>query len=63
LSDAPENPQLEQFGDNRLLAVMRQQPFTSAHELISTMTRLVDEHRQGAEPNDDLTMLCLMGVG
>ena len=58
-----ENPQLEQFGDNRLLAVMRQQPFTSAHELISTMTRLVDEHRQGAEPNDDLTMLCLFIAG
>ena len=37
--------------------------YFSAHELISTMTRLVDEHRQGAESNDDLTMLCLMGDG
>jgi hypothetical protein len=27
--------------------------------LIDTMTDLVEQHRQGADPNDDLTMLCL----
>ena len=54
-----ENPQQEQFGDDRLLEVMQQHPYTSAHELIDTMTELVEQHRQGADPNDDLTMLCL----
>ena len=54
-----ENPQQEQFGDDRLLEVMQQHPYSSAHELIDTMTDLVEQHRQGADPNDDLTMLCL----
>ena len=54
-----ENVQQEQFGEDRLLEVMQQLPFTSAHDLIDTMTTKVMEHRQGAEPNDDLTMLCL----
>ena len=54
-----ENVQQEQFGDDRLLEVMQQHSYTSAHEVIDTMTELVEQHRQGAEPNDDLTMLCL----
>ena len=54
-----ENPQQEQFGDDRLLEVMQQYPYSSAHELIDSMTELVEQHRQGADPNDDLTMLCL----
>lgn len=54
-----ENPLQEQFGDDRLLEVMQQHPYSSAHELIDTMTELVEQHRQGADPNDDLTMLCL----
>jgi serine phosphatase RsbU (regulator of sigma subunit) len=54
-----ENPQQEQFGDDRLLEDMQQHPYSSAHELIDSMTELVEQHRQGAAPNDDLTMLCL----
>lgn len=54
-----ENARQEQFGDDHLLEVMRHQPFTTAHELVDTMTVLVEGHRQGSDPNDDLTMFCL----
>lgn len=54
-----ENPSQQQLGDDRLLDYLRQMPFTSSKDLISGLTSLVEHHRDGAEPNDDLTMLCL----
>ena len=54
-----ENPSQQQLGDDRLLDYLRQTPFTSSKDLISGLTSLVEHHRDGAEPNDDLTMLCL----
>jgi serine phosphatase RsbU (regulator of sigma subunit) len=54
-----ENARQEQFGDEHLLEVIQQRPFTTARELIDTLTAMVEEHRKGAEPNDDLTMFCL----
>ena len=48
-----------QFGNERLLDVLRQMHSRSARQVIETMTREVERHRNGAEPNDDLTMLCL----
>jgi serine phosphatase RsbU (regulator of sigma subunit) len=54
-----ENVRQEQFGDEHLLEVIQQRPFTTARELIDTLTAMVEEHRKGAEPNDDLTMFCL----
>ena len=33
--------------------------FDSAKQVVKTLNAKVEEHRNGAEPNDDLTMLCL----
>ena len=54
-----ENLQKKQFGEERLLEILRQTQYESARQVIDTLTQAVSVHRQGAEPNDDLTMLCL----
>ena len=54
-----ENPQKVQFGDEQLLEILRQTRYESARQVIDTLTQAVSDHRQDAEPNDDLTMLCL----
>ncbi len=54
-----ENNQLEQFGDDRLLDILRHSHAENATQIINTLKEKVDAHRDGAMPNDDLTMLCL----
>ena len=54
-----ENGQQKQFGDEHLLDVLRHTHFDSAKQVVKTLNAKVEEHRNGAEPNDDLTMLCL----
>ena len=54
-----ENPAHEQFGDDRLLNFLRNCSFESARQVIESITADVEKHRDGAEPNDDLTMMCL----
>ena len=54
-----ENQQQEQFGDDRLLQILNERTFNSAREVVETLNAEVKKHRNGAEPNDDLTMLCL----
>ena len=54
-----EDMQQQQFGDDRLLELLRQKPDASARQIVVDMTAEVERHRNGAEPNDDLTMLCL----
>jgi len=54
-----EDTEQHQFGDERLLEVLRHTHFDSSEHVIETMTNEVNRHRNGAEPNDDLTMLCL----
>ena len=54
-----ENPQQEQFGDDRILDILRNTHFNSAQQVIETLTAKVEHFRNGAEPNDDLTMMCL----
>ena len=54
-----ENQQEEQLGEAHLLDYLRETSFTNAQTLIDGLTTLVEQHRDGAEPNDDLTMLCL----
>ncbi len=54
-----ENPQQKQFGDERLISILRQTHFENAQQVIEHLEVEVNIHRQGAEPNDDLTMLCL----
>ena len=54
-----ENANLEQFGSDHLLDILRNSHFDSARQIIETIKVDVENHRAGAEPNDDLTMLCL----
>ena len=54
-----ENLQQEQFGDDRLLDFLRNAQFSSAQEVIEAIKADVEQHRNGAEPNDDLTMMCI----
>ena len=54
-----ENPQQEQFGDDRLLEVLRRSNFENAQQVIESMKQEVEAYRNGAEPNDDFTMMCV----
>ena len=54
-----ENPQLERFGDEHMLEVLRETHFSNAMQVVEKLKRQVEEHRAGADPNDDLTMMCL----
>lgn len=58
LNEAEDNEQ-KQFGEERLLDILRQTQFNTTKQVIETLTKEVERHRNGAEPNDDLTMLCL----
>lgn len=54
-----QNLKKELFGKNRLLEVFRSKTSDKANQAIETMTAEVEKHRNGAEPNDDLTMMCI----
>ena len=54
-----EDPQLRQYGDDQLLAALQRTHFEKARQVIDTLTAEVERHRAGAEPNDDLTMMCI----
>ena len=54
-----ENSAKEQYGDDRLLNFLRNSSYESARQVIETISEDVEKHRDGAEPNDDLTMMCI----
>ena len=54
-----EDQEQNQFGDDRLLDILRHTHFDSAKQVIETLQVAVEQHRNGAEPNDDLTMMCI----
>ena len=54
-----ENRQQEQFGDDRLLDILCTTHFDTARQVIDILKAEVERHRDGAEPNDDLTMMCV----
>ena len=58
-----ENIQQEQFGDDHLLDILNNNHFTSSRQVIETLVKEVEQHRNGAEPNDDLTIMCLLVKG
>lgn len=58
LSEA-ENRAKELFGDERMLQLTGSVAGRSAREVISLFTEAVNQFREGAEPNDDLTLMCL----
>ena len=54
-----EDADLKQFGEERMLDFLRHTKFTNSRQVIEAMRSEVEKHRNGKEPNDDLTMLCL----
>ena len=54
-----ENHQLQRFGDDRLLSILRNTHFESSKQVVETLATAVEKHRNGAEPNDDLTIMCI----
>ena len=54
-----ENQAGELLGNNRLLELMGTTASLTAKEVIKMLTESVARFRDGAEPNDDLTLMCL----
>jgi len=54
-----ENREQTQFSDERLLEILETTPFESSKQTIELLASEVEKHRDGADPNDDLTMLCV----
>ena len=54
-----ENPQKALLGDNRLIELMADAARLGSHEVIDMLTKAVEQHRSGAEPSDDLTLMCI----
>ncbi len=54
-----EDMEQNQFGDDHLLEILRNTHFESARQVVEMLYAKVQAHRNGAEPNDDLTMMCL----
>ncbi len=54
-----ENWQQEQLGDDRLLEILRATQFENVRQVIDSLSAAVEQHRNGAESNDDLTMMCI----
>ena len=49
----------EQFGDDRIIDIMAESKDLTACQIVEKLRVAVEKHRNGAEPNDDLTLLCL----
>jgi sigma-B regulation protein RsbU (phosphoserine phosphatase) len=54
-----ENPEKELLGNDRLIALMQDAQDMSARQVVDMLKAAVEKHRAGADPNDDLTLLCL----
>ncbi len=54
-----ENTEQQQFGDERLLEILRKDHNPSSRQLIEQIAKEIGKFRQEAQPNDDLTMMCL----
>jgi serine phosphatase RsbU (regulator of sigma subunit) len=53
------NLEFKEFGDERLLSLMGDAWSKTSNEVIDMLHDAVESFREGAEPNDDLTMMCL----
>ena len=54
-----ENREQVQFGDDRLIEELNHTTFKNAKEVIDKLMADVKQHRNGAAPNDDMTMMCI----
>ena len=53
------NPKGDLLGNDRLLQLMSTAASQTSKEVIKMLTEAVNQFRDGAEPNDDLTLMCL----
>ena len=58
-----ENLAQEQYGDDKLQQMMQQMKSDTAKQVIDAFSESVESHRNGAAPNDDLTMLAIRCLG
>jgi sigma-B regulation protein RsbU (phosphoserine phosphatase) len=58
-----ENSNQEILGNERLIELMQGVQSMDARQVVDMLAAAVEEHRAGAEPNDDLTLLCLRVEG
>ncbi|MBP5650321.1 MAG: SpoIIE family protein phosphatase [Bacteroidales bacterium] len=54
-----ENTDKEILGNERLIELMQNAQGMDARQVIDMLKSAVEEHRAGADPNDDLTLLCM----
>ena len=54
-----ENLQQELLGNDRLLELMAEAKSLNSRQVIEKLMHAVEEHRAGANPNDDLTLMCI----
>jgi serine phosphatase RsbU (regulator of sigma subunit) len=54
-----ENQQKQLLGNKRLQELMADSQNLDSHQVIDMLKEAVEQHRNGAEPNDDLTLMCI----
>ena len=54
-----ENPARERLGDDEVLQLMRNKASLSSRQVVDMLNEAVEKFRDGAEPSDDLTLMCL----
>ncbi len=54
-----ENSKHELLGNARLLELMADTQSLDSRQVIAMLKEAVEQHRNGADPNDDLTLMCL----
>jgi serine phosphatase RsbU (regulator of sigma subunit) len=52
-----ENRQQEQYGEERIIQQMTSLPDSSSRDIVEALKTDTDQFRDGAEQNDDLTIL------
>ena len=57
-----ENIKQDQFGDDHMLEILRHTKFKNARYVVEHMEAEVKRHRQGTEPNDDMTIMCIKAL-
>ena len=56
------NPNREEFGEERLIALLKSLGVLPAQGLINHIIKIVTQHTQGAPPSDDMTLLAVKRV-
>ena len=54
-----ENPAKELFSDERILDLMSKTDWLTTQQVIDMVKAAVEKHRDGEDPNDDMTLLCI----